>query len=82
MVFDIPETKKAYREALRRELAEADYRRLQDSVWIGKHPLSDDVFEFIEECNLTEYVHLFLAATVDREEKLNELFAKPPEMES
>ena len=77
VAFDIPEPKKKYREALRRELAGADYRRLQDSVWIGKHPLPDDVLTFVEECHLTPYVRLFLTATVDRKEALEALFANP-----
>jgi len=75
IVFDIPEPKKKYREALRRALANADYQRLQDSVWVGKHPLPDDVLTFIEECNLAEYIHLFLSTVVNREEQLTALFS-------
>lgn len=76
VVFDIPEVRKQYREALRRELAAADYQRLQDSVWIGKHPLPDDVATFIEECNLGACVYIFLSSTVDREEAVARLFRK------
>ncbi len=73
-LFDVPETKKKYREALRRELAAAGYLHLQDSVWIGKYPLPDDVLTFIEESNLTKHVYLFLSSTVDREESVAALF--------
>ena len=74
IVFDIPEAQKKYREALRRELTVAGYRRFQDSVWVGKQPLPDDLFTFIEECNLGDYVHLLLVNTVDREDKFGAIF--------
>ena len=76
VVFDIPEKMKKYREALRRELVEAGYLRLQDSVWIGKLPLPDDAFEFIEACDLDRYIFLFLAAVVDKDEELARLFRR------
>lgn len=74
VVFDIPEAKKKYREALRRELVATDFLRLQDSVWIGKHPLPNEVLTFIEECNLGKHVYLFLSSVVDREESVAALF--------
>lgn len=76
VVFDIPETRKNYRDGLRQELKEAGYQRLQDSVWISKYPLPEDVLDFIETCDLGKYVYIFLSSDVDRKETLAAFFQK------
>lgn len=77
LVFDVPEARRKYREGLRRVLLEAGYIWLQDSVWIGKHPLPDDAFEFIEACDLDRHIFIFLCGTVDKDEELHRLFLRP-----
>lgn len=74
VAFDIPETRKRHRDALRYALAHAGYHRLQDSVWVARHPLPRDVFLLIEACGISEYVYFFLASAVGREEDLQRLF--------
>ena len=78
VVFDIPEQIKKYRDALRYALTGADYRRLQDSVWIGKQPLAGEVVELIEECQIGKHVFIFLSDAVDREEEIVRLFPGDP----
>ncbi|KKR21957.1 MAG: hypothetical protein UT50_C0002G0048 [Candidatus Moranbacteria bacterium GW2011_GWA2_39_41] len=48
VVFDIPEKKKQFRNWLRNELYILKYRKLQESVFVGKFPLPED---FIKEIN-------------------------------
>ncbi len=78
VAFDIPEKIKKYRDALRYALATADYRRLQDSVWVGKYPLAGEVLELIDECHIGKYVCVFLSDTVDKEEEIARLFSADP----
>ncbi len=75
VAFDIPERMKKYRAALRHALSSADYQRLQDSVWVGRHPLANEATEFIEECQLGKYIYVFLVSAVDRERDLDHLFS-------
>lgn len=72
--FDIPEKLRKHRDALRSELAANGYQKLQNSVWVGRLPLSADVFEFIQEERLDDYVHLFLANNFDKEDDIKKLF--------
>jgi len=58
-VFDIPEKDRGFRNFLRRELIGDGYQMLQKSVWIGKRPLPQSLFETIKERNLITSVHLF-----------------------
>jgi len=59
LVFDIPEKHRGFRNFLRRELISDGYKMLQKSVWIGKRPLPQSLFETIKEYNLITSVHLF-----------------------
>jgi len=75
--FDVPEKMRKHRDALRSALVSSGYQKLHNSVWVGKDPLPHDVFGFIHEEELEDYIHLFLANNFDKEENIQHLFDKP-----
>lgn len=72
--FDIPERTRKHRDSLRAELIRSGYQKLHNSVWVGKAPLPQDVFEFIREEGIENYIHLFLAGNFDKESDIKKLF--------
>lgn len=60
VIFDIPENKKWSRNWLREELYLFQYIQLQKSVFIGKHPLSQDIIKDIRKFGIEKYVNYLL----------------------
>ncbi|HPN55062.1 MAG TPA: CRISPR-associated endonuclease Cas2 [Candidatus Moranbacteria bacterium] len=63
VIFDIPETKRKSRNWLRAELYLLGYKRLQNSVFIGKKTLPEDIILGIKENKISNFVNYLL---VDR----------------
>lgn len=59
VIFDIPETDRKKRSALRYELFMRGFFAFQKSVWLGKGPLDVDFIEFLKTTHLLKYVHIF-----------------------
>ena len=59
VTFDIPETKKASRNWLRKVLKNLKFKMLQKSVWIGKTILPEEFLDDLERLNLLSYVEIF-----------------------
>ncbi|MCX6766122.1 MAG: hypothetical protein NT136_04155 [Candidatus Moranbacteria bacterium] len=64
VIFDIPEEKKKIRDWLRQELNMLNYRKLQESVFIGKYPLPQDLIESIKEYKIGNCVNYLLVEKV------------------
>ncbi len=64
VVFDIPEKKKKTRDWLRQELLLLNYKKLQESVFIGKHPLPADLIESIKSNEIGNCVNYLLVEKV------------------
>lgn len=60
VIFDIPENQSQVRDWLRRELYMLNYRKLQKSVFIGKHPLPKDLIEDIKKQKIGNFVNYLL----------------------
>lgn len=60
VIFDIPEEKSAVRDWLRRELFLLKYKKLQKSVFIGKHPLTEDLIKNIKRNKIGNFVNYLL----------------------
>lgn len=73
VIFDISEDKKHFRKWLRQELSLLLFKSLQKSVYIGKYPVPDDLYQDLIDNNLFEDVHIFIIDNADKEEKLLEL---------
>jgi len=70
IMFDIPEKKRGERNWLRYQLMATDYKLLQKSVFIGKQPIREDVFNDLTERNLTRYIRMITVGEIDDDEIL------------
>lgn len=73
VIFDIPEEKKHWREAVRNELLLMQFRLLQRSVYVGKYPLSESFCQEMEKTGIAEHVFIFTVDKVDRKEDILKL---------
>lgn len=65
VIFDIPETKKGARNALRLKLQELDFYQCQKSAWIYPFPCMEEI-EFLKaQLNLAPFVKLFIVEEMD-----------------
>lgn len=71
VMFDIPEKMRKERDWLRFQLLNLKYKSLQESVFIGKHPLEEDFFEEIINRNLRHFIRLVTIGEIDDESVLN-----------
>lgn len=74
VVFDIPENRKFQRNWLRLELLLMQYKPLQKSVYVGKHPIPDDLYQELIKNGLFENVYIFTLEKFDKQDKLLNLF--------
>ena len=66
VIFDIPEKQKKIRDWLRQELIFLKYRKLQESVFISKYPLTQDLVKEIKRLKIGNYVNYLLVDKVYR----------------
>lgn len=59
VIFDIPESERGKRTAIRTQLVGCNFRQLQKSVWIGTSPLGEDFVALLDELRLGKKVHIF-----------------------
>lgn len=57
--FDIPEKERWKRDRLRTVLISCKYEMLQRSLWTGRRPLPEFVFDEIKNLKLRHHVHIF-----------------------
>ena len=76
VVFDIQEKKKNFREWFRTELGLLMFKQLQKSVYIGKYPIPDDLYQDLIKNNLFQDVHIFTINEADKQEELMKLLEK------
>ncbi len=62
VMFDIPETKKAEREWLRRHLKKFNYSMIQKSVWVGPSPLPKEFLDYVELIKIKDGLKTFKLA--------------------
>ena len=76
VVFDIPEKEKRLRQWFRAELGLLAFKRLQKSVYIGKYPIPNDLYQDLIKNNLFNSVHIFTINEADKQKKLIQLLEK------
>ena len=76
VVFDIPEKKKHFREWFRIELGLLLFKSLQKSVYIGKYPIPDDLYQDIIKNGFFNNIHIFTINEADKQKELLELLEK------
>jgi len=57
IIFDIPEKKRAARDAMRIMLAKAGFRQLQRSVWVHPYECKNELDFIVEFFEIRNYVH-------------------------
>ncbi|HXK41067.1 MAG TPA: CRISPR-associated endonuclease Cas2 [Candidatus Paceibacterota bacterium] len=67
VLFDIPDTKKVAREALRRKLKELGFQRLQKSVFVCPWECVDEIIFLRKFFEIEPYVSIILAEAIDNE---------------
>ncbi len=65
IVFDIPEIYRKKRNWLRVELKSAGFTMLQQSVWFGPAPLSEELVVSFNRLKLLSYIKFFAAKEAD-----------------
>ena len=73
VIFDIPEKEKHFRKWFRTELGLLLFKQLQKSVYIGKYPIPDDLYQDLIKNHLFENVHIFTINEADKQEELIKL---------
>ena len=73
VVFDIPEKERNFRKWLRTELGLLLFKPLQKSVYIGKYPIPDDLYQDVIKNNLFNDVHIFTINEADKQKELLKL---------
>jgi DNA-binding transcriptional regulator PaaX len=74
--FDIPVNENQKRNSLRYLLKKYNFYQLQESVWIGSHKLSQDIWEFIVENGMKNYCFPMIVDIAEGEERLLEKIRK------
>ncbi|MFH0923956.1 MAG: hypothetical protein V1825_04450 [Candidatus Falkowbacteria bacterium] len=64
VIFDIPEKQASKRDWLRQELYLLNYKKLQESVFISKHPLIPDLIKEIKRRKIGNFVNYLLVDKV------------------
>jgi DNA-binding transcriptional regulator PaaX len=74
VIFDIPETKKKYRDALRMKLKELGFYEFQKSVFAHPFDCEDEINFLIEFLGIRPYVRLAIVENVDNDLHLRKIF--------
>jgi len=74
VMFDIPEKSRKERDWLRYQLICLDYQPIQKSVFLGKQPIEEDVWNDIAERNLQRFIRLMTVGEIDSDEILSNFF--------
>ena len=68
VIFDIPESKRASRDALRRYLRQNNFVKLQNSVFVSTFADFDQLNELRYEYEIEKYVNFLLAKSVSQDD--------------
>ena len=73
VIFDIPEYRRRARVWLRKELLLLKFKPLQKSVYIGKYPIPDELYQDIIKNEIFKDVHIFTMDKADKEKDILKL---------
>jgi DNA-binding transcriptional regulator PaaX len=74
VVFDIPESNRAFRDILRNHLHTLHFYKLQQSVFISPHPYEEALLELIHVYKANAYVRIMTVTTISGEDELKRYF--------
>lgn len=73
VIFDIPEKENVKRNWLRYQLKSLEFRWIQNSVWLSKHPLPESLLLDIKRYKMLRYIHVF---SINRSGTISDLLEK------
>lgn len=76
VVFDIPETDRAFRDILRCHLRDLKFIKLQNSVFVSPHPFEKIILKVVKIYSAEKYVRVITALTIDNEKSIKARFKK------
>ena len=72
--FDVPESKRKYRDYLRRVIRTIGFREFQRSIWIYPYPVPSFLKELLFEENIRSHVRFITTNLVDDDSDLRKVF--------
>lgn len=75
--FDIPETKRKYRDYLRKVLKLVGFHEFQKSIWIYPYPVPSFLKDLIFEKNIKPHVRFVTTNLIDNDADLRKVFGLP-----
>ncbi|MEW6616970.1 MAG: hypothetical protein AB1333_00955 [Patescibacteria group bacterium] len=72
IIFDIPESERTNRIWLRTQLLRAEYQSLQRSIYLGKNPLPEFLFDEIKNRKMLSYIRIIVAQNIIKNSLLSE----------
>ncbi|OGN01862.1 MAG: hypothetical protein A3B91_04830 [Candidatus Yanofskybacteria bacterium RIFCSPHIGHO2_02_FULL_41_29] len=72
--FDVPESKRAHRDYLRKVLKTVGFHEFQKSIWIYPFPVPSFLKELIFEENLRSHVRFITTNLIDNDSDLKKIF--------
>ncbi len=60
VIFDIPEKYRKGRDSLRYFLKDIGFEQLQESVWITRYDVSQEIIEYINNCDISPWVNVII----------------------
>ena len=76
VIFDIPEYRRRHRVWLRKELFLLKFKQLQKSVYVGKYPIPDELYQDIVKNEIFKNVYIFTVNEADKEDELLKFLEK------
>lgn len=76
VIFDIPESDRAFRDVLRIHLKELGFLKLQNSVFVSPYPFERMITELTQLYQAQKYVRVITATKIDNESMLKKKFFK------
>jgi CRISPR-associated endonuclease Cas2 len=74
VVFDIPESSRAFRSVLRNHLHTLHFHKLQQSVFVSPHPYEQALLELVHVYKADKYVRIMTVTSINKEEELKNVF--------
>ncbi len=74
LFFDIPETKRKYRDYLRKILRRVGFKEMQRSVWIYPYPVPSFLGDLLYSKEIKPYIRFITTDSLDNDENLRKSF--------
>lgn len=74
IIFDVPETKRSYRNKLRDVIRKAGFKQIQSSIWAYPFPVPPYLKDILTDEHIKPYIRFITANNIENDEDLRGLF--------